>query len=779
MQNAALIRSQVEVCRHCGQDVATLAQSHFGSYCCAGCKAVAELLEKNNLQAFYDFEKSPLIGQPTGSKPGFKYLDSPEFEQEFHGRTMRFFVAGLDCTACVWLIDRIPSVCSSIDEIRTDFPASIVEIRLAPGAKFSEAAADLAAFGLNPKPILFEEQGSSLIDKESKGSLSRVAVAGFCSGNIMLLSISIYAGAAGPLREVFEWTMAGLFLPILIFSASSLYRNTLQSLKLKRVHIDVPITLAVCAGAGVSFYHLFSGGSELYFDSLAMLVFLLLGSRHLLKSLQQNQTFRFPLLNYVFSVPAIVQGGVTVSALSLRAGDEIFLAALDPVPADSKVVEGEAWISSASLTGESQPQKVGAGDHIFAGTQVVSGKLRASVLVSARESRLFQLLQSIDNRHLLKNPLNSHVELWAQRFLYTVLFISVCTLIFFGLRGSFEIGVYRALTVMIVTCPCVFAMAIPWTLNLAIRNAANRGILVGNPDLFERLATADEVVFDKTGTLTHGFLEVRLCEVVVPNAKLFDIAHTLESASSHPAAKAIVRWIETNEEFGAARVSDLRHIESGGVEGRFGGVLWRISPISSSDRLTVGLFSGPLLIARFELGDLLRADSEEAVRRIRRMGLQVSILSGDQNTIADKTGEQLQIREVHGTKTPEDKLKFIRQKSKAIFVGDGNNDAPAMAASFASIAVQGGLEASLKASDAYLARPGVLPVVELIELSKHTLRVTYANLAFTAIYNSIGLALALTGHITALWAAILMPASSLTVTLHSLYRMKRRGPWKS
>jgi heavy metal translocating P-type ATPase len=778
MQNAVSLNSKVEACRHCGRELGPSKASRFGSFCCAGCKAVAELLERNNLQSFYDFEKSPLVSVPPNSTNDFGYLDDPD-GQKIGNKTMRFFISGLDCTACVWLIDRIPEVSSSIEEIRTDFPASTIEIKLAPNSKFSEAALELSAFGLNPQPILFEGQGSDLIQKESRASLSRVAVAAFCMGNIMLLSISIYSGVAGQLKEIFEWTMAGLFLPVLVFSAYPLYRNSFQSLKIGRVHIDLPIALAIWAGVSVSIYHLFAGGSEIYFDSLAMLVFLLLGSRHLLKSIQQNREFRFPLLNFIFTVPAMLNDGRKVSALSLREGDEIILDENSPVPADSKVLEGRGWVNSASLTGESQPQKVGAGDTVFAGTFVVAGRLRSIVQTSARESRLFKLLESIDSRSISKNPLSSHVELWAQRFLYAVLFVSGLTFACFSFNGQPEVGLYRALTVMIVTCPCVFAMAIPWTLNLAIRNAASQGILVTNPDIFERLSKANEVVFDKTGTLTQGFLEVQTFEILVHDDRLFDIAHVLESASAHPAAKAIVRWLENKQQIQPVKIDRIQTIESGGVQGFFEDELWRIFPLPTHDELMIGLFRSETLLARFELGDILRRESEEAVQQLKQMGLGSSILSGDQNTIAEKIGRQLRIIEVHGTKTPEEKLKFIRQREKAIFVGDGNNDAPAMAASFASIAVSGGLEASLKASDVYLARPGVLPLVELIYLAKHTMRVTYTNLAFTAIYNFIGLGLAISGEISALWAAVLMPASSLTVTLHSLYRMKSRGSWKS
>ena len=215
------------------------------------------------------------------------------------------------------------------------------------------------------------------------------------------------------------------------------------------------------------------------------------------------------------------------------------------------------------------------------------------------------------------------------------------------------------------------------------------------------------------------------------------------------------------------------------MRGRFAGSVWEIFPLPGKSVLFVGLNRDGKPVARFQLGDTFRGDSRAAVDGLRHAGFRLVILSGDQEAIVRSAGAQLGITTLYATKTPEEKLAFIENHSNAVFVGDGDNDAPAMAASFASVAVAGSLESSMKASDAYLMRPGLLPLLELSQLARQTMNVIHTNLTFTLIYNVIGLGLALTGQISALWAAALMPASSLTVTLHSLYRMRRRNSWKS
>ncbi|MGE3974836.1 MAG: heavy metal translocating P-type ATPase metal-binding domain-containing protein [Bdellovibrionales bacterium] len=773
MQNTANIKTEVQLCNHCGRTFNT-GLHQYGVYCCAGCRAVAHLLNQKKLGHFYDLEKSSLLDIPK-IETEFLYLDDTNILESLgtSKNRMKFFVAGLDCTACVWLIDQIPHYASSIEKTWTDFGSSIVEIQLSEGAKFSDAAKALSSFGLNPKPILFVGESDKLLEDESKVSLSRIAVAAFCMGNIMLFAISIYAGVDGVLKTVFQWLMLALFLPTATYSAFPIYRNCITALKMGRIHIDLPIAIAILAGFVISFYELLMGRSEIYFVSLAMLIFLLLGSRYLLKTLQQKQNFRFPLLNFIYSVPAKLTDGRVVSALSLQSGDQITLSASDAVPADCKVEAGEGWLHTASLTGESHPQKVGVGDEVFAGTHLVAGNLTARVGKTTKESRVAKLLEAIDNHTISKSSMNSNVDLWAQRFLIGVFLLSLVTVVAFALMGKFEVGLYRALTLMIVTCPCVFAMAIPWTLKLAIQNAADEGVFVKNPELFERLANAKKIIFDKTGTLTQGFLEVKEFQVLIVHPHLRTIAYALERHSEHPVAKSIIRFLDSEVVSEIPQITHIGTIGRGGAQGIVEGQLWTIRPIQEGTTPVIGLFLDQQLMAKFLLEDRLRTDTSQALADLRNFGARFSILSGDQTSVAENVGHELGIVEIHSTQSPEDKLTHIKANPGAVFVGDGNNDAPAMAAANVSIAVAGSLEASLKVSDAYFARPGLQPLVKLYLLSQHAMSVIHTNLVFTAVYNFVGLSLALTGQITALWAALLMPASSLTVTLHSLYRMRR------
>jgi cation transport ATPase len=396
MQNAIVLDSLALTCRHCGSDLDASAQKRFGEFCCAGCRAVFTLLLNEGLGQFYQFDSSTKLPKPREASQ-FEYLDDPSFQNLYARQNkMKFFVPGLDCTACVWLLDQIPMHTDKITSVKTDFANSSVEITLRDGTKFSEAAHALENFGISPTPLRESSESRDLAKKEARKSLARIAVAAACAGNIMLLSISVYAGVEGQLKTIFQWLMFLLAIPVMTYSALPFYRNSFQALKLNSIHIDLPICLAIWAGIAISFYHLIDGGSEIYFDSLSMLVFLLLGSRHILKSLQSRQAGRLPLSNYVYSAQARRDNKEITSALSLRPGDQVIVESGEQIPADARVTLGQAWINTASLTGESQPQRVGPGDFVFAGTTITSGSFRASVVNCVSDSRVAKLLEAID-----------------------------------------------------------------------------------------------------------------------------------------------------------------------------------------------------------------------------------------------------------------------------------------------------------------------------------------------------------------------------------------------
>ncbi|HEX4923078.1 MAG TPA: heavy metal translocating P-type ATPase metal-binding domain-containing protein, partial [Bdellovibrionales bacterium] len=722
MENAIALPSQPLHCKHCGDTLDTAAQGRFGEFCCAGCRAVYSVLQQNGLGDFYKYTTVTALEKPRDDQ-AYGFIDDLAFQKAYvnRPRTMRFFVPGLDCTACVWLIDQIPSRCGLIESIKTDFFNSSIDVVIKDGAKFSEAAAALYSFGLNPSPIRFNEETRRLAAKESRTALARIAVAALGTGNIMLLSISVYAGAEGTLKDVFEWLMFLLAAPVFTYSAYPFYKNSWSWLKAGKIHLDLPISLAIWAGAIVSIYHLLEGGSELYFDSLSMLVFLLLGSRYLLKSVQGRLTGKLPIANFVYAVPARRPGGRTVSSLALQAGDFAEIDAGEAIPADGVVVAGTGWADTSALTGEAQAQKVGAGDQVFAGTRLAEGAVTARVTAPVADSRVTKLLEAVESSEISKNALTGTADLWARRFLAAIFAVSALTIVYFALRGEPSTGLYRALTVMIVTCPCVFAMAIPWTYNLAIRAAAARGLLVKNSEIFERLTQAREVIFDKTGTLTQGYMDVQRFETLRPEPRLETAIWALERASSHPVAKAICRFLEAR---GAGQESAtgepaVRLLEGGGLEGRLFGARWTIAPVGQSpefDGLAIAVSKDGELAARFTLADTPRADAREAIEKLRALYPSVVMLSGDRPEVAKQIARGLGITEVHAGQSPESKLAFVRGRPASLMVGDGNNDAPALKASFGSIAVLGSLEASLKAADVYLTRPGLLPLVELAEL---------------------------------------------------------------
>ena len=565
-------------------------------------------------------------------------------------------------------------------------------------------------------------------------------------------------------------------VPALTYGAWPFYETAWRALKGRVLSIDVPIALALSVGLAMGVSNALAGVDENYFDSLSALVFLLLLSRYFLRKLQQRGLAPSDM-HFFHRQEAVTrlrsEGGVEhVHVERLKAGDLVQIAPEEMVAIDGEVTLGASHVNASLLTGESAPQAVRTGHKVFAGTQNLEGSLTVRVERTAQESRLGRILQSVEQGWNSKAPIVGLTHEVAKYFTATVFALAALYCWLHWPEGP-QRALMGAITLLVVTCPCALALAIPLTFIRSLSLAAGQGLIVKGDEVLEKLARARCIVLDKTGTVTHGRVGIVDLRQTAPMPhRLVDVVWTLESSSRHPVGRAL------REHVGPASpvllpVTQHQERPGVGVEGEIEGVFYRIQ--------RGGVWTDDVCVATFGCEDRLREDAVDAVAELRTLGLSPVLLSGDRRDTVREVAQRLGLTDGEwlGEASPEEKAAFIQARPRTVMVGDGANDAVALSRADVGVAVAGAMDISLRAADAYITVPGPMPLVQLVKLARETMRVIRRNLVLSLAYNAVSVAAVYTGHITPLVAAVVMPLSSLTVLLSSVWGTRKlRRLWK-
>ncbi|MDB2426061.1 HAD-IC family P-type ATPase, partial [bacterium] len=657
----------------------------------------------------------------------------------------KYYIEGVSCPKCLAKIHKIGAESDGITSLNVNMSTQTLEVN--SNSLFNEGflTQQLADKGYTIKPLLDDDSALENIKKENRDFLFRMGVAGACAGNIMILSVSIYSGAKVDIGKSFEWLSFAMFLPVLFYSAWPFYKNAISSFKAKSLSVDLPIAFALIFGGALSFYNIFTQYEKTYFDSLSVLVFLLLASRYLLRKIQQKY-LNISYLNSYFPKEVRVLDGEKeiykpVGALKI---DEVVLVKKgEVIPVDGINQFGSALINNAIITGESWPINSAKGNECFAGATLLSEKLLVKTSKSFKQSRVSQLLDQLTVE--LRSP--TAIATLGDKFAnYFVLVLTVVGLVFFAYYSqvNFEEAINRFLALIILACPCAVALATPLVQSLSLIKAGERGIFIKKANIFDKFDKIKNVVFDKTGTLTRGEFEVIKWKEKVSD-ELKDIILSLEEGSLHPVAHAFRRSFEGHS-FNPVKIKDLKETPGVGVSGLVGDDLYDIKSGLDKNHATytsVGIYKNGEMINQVHLGDEVNEDALRTVGQLKSLGKRVFLMSGDNQGASKKIGSSLNILEdqILSDFSPEDKFSWIKQHPESLMVGDGMNDSLALSKSLISIAANGSLESSLKASDVYLSKPGLFQIVDLMKLSTETLVVIKRALTFSFIYNVVGSAL--------------------------------------
>lgn len=697
-------------------------------------------------------------------------------------------VPGINCAGCMRAIEDGLAKLAGVAESRVNLSLRRVRVRFAPDAvtvdRIRERLDDL---GYEAKP--FDGTALAEIDKDTVGRdlLSRLAVAGFAAMNVMLLSISVWSGAEAATRDLLHWISALIALPAIAYAGVPFFRSAAQALKARRLNMDVPISLAVCLAAGTSLYETSMSGQHAYFDAGISLLFFLLVGRYLDHRTRAKARSAAAELTALAALSANVIGEdgerYTVPADELTQGMLIEVLPGERVPADGIVETGTSDLDRSLVTGESMPEPVEPGALVHAGMANLSGPLRLRAQATGEETLLAEIARMIEAAERGKTRYDRWADQAARIYAPGVhLIAAVAFLGWLWSTGDWRMAITIASAVLIITCPCALALAVPAVHAVAGGKLFRRGIFLKDGAALERLAGIDTVVFDKTGTLTDG--SPAIAEAPETGHPAWPIAAALAEASRHPMAKALAaeaaaRGIEP------ANLTDLREVPGSGMEGRFEGETFRLGradwvgaePTARSSiwlgvadgRNVKGNFGTPLA---FFVSEVLRKDAPSVCAGLRSTGLKLALFSGDASEPVVQVSRTTGVDSFKARMTPADKLNALEilkeNGARVLMVGDGLNDAPALAAANVSMSPVSAADVSRAAADLVFTGEKLEPVHFAIKIAKLAKRRALQNFALAALYNAIAIPLALAGFVTPLVAALAMSGSSIVVTLNAL-----------
>ncbi|MBT6139046.1 MAG: cadmium-translocating P-type ATPase [Rhodospirillaceae bacterium] len=694
---------------------------------------------------------------------------------------LHMIVRNMHCASCVRDIEGALAGVPGVRKARLNAATRRLAIVWEPGrAEARDLITRVTRLGYELTPFDPDKLNENHGDRDL---LRAMAVAGFAAANVMLISVAVWSGLAqdmGPAtRTLLHWVSALIALPAIAYAGRPFLRSALAALGAGRTNMDVPISLAVVLAAGMSLFEITRGGDHVYFDAAIGLLFFLLIGRYLDRSLRRRveSAAQNLLALQALAATVVTPDGNRVSTPleEIDIGMTVAVATGERIPVDGALITGISEIDEAMITGESLPRSVGPGDAVHAGTLNLSAPLILRVSAIGADTvlgEIVQLMEIAEQGRARYTRLADRVARWYAPAVH-LLAGSAFVWWYWGGHLNWQAALLIAVTVLIVTCPCALGLAVPAVQAGAVGRLLSRGILAKSGDGLERLAEIDTVVFDKTGTLTLGRLEL-LNGDQVPGDKL-RLAAALAASSRHPLAEAVRRAVPAVEV-----ITDVQETPGGGLEAVVDGTRLRlgnaqfvgVEEVIDHGGPELWLRQGDAVPTRILFEDRIREDAQQVVDDLTQQGIAIELLSGDRAPAVAMVARQLGIRIWSSGRKPAEKTRRLAdlrsQGHKVLMVGDGLNDAPALAAAHASMSPGTAMDASQMAADFVFQGEHLAPVMDAITLSRRARRLIWQNFALAIGYNLIAVPIAFAGFATPLIAAIAMSGSSLVVTLNAL-----------
>lgn len=791
------------ICYHCGEDckelTITVAEKQF---CCEGCKMVFEIINQNGLCDYYDLEKNPGISQKTKVREGkFAFLDNEEISTKLvhfaEGRQKHviFYLPQMHCSSCIWLLEHLPKLNKGVISSQVNFLKKEITIVFDSDKVGLKTLAELLS-GIGYEPhISLNDVSHSKLNKYDKSRLYKIGIAGFCFGNIMLLSFPEYFSNGDIdetlLKTAFSFVNLGLALPVFFYCASEFFTSAYKSLKQKFLNIDAPIALAVFITFARSVYEISTFSGAGYLDSMSGIVFFMLIGRFFQNksyetlSFDRDYTSYFPLGVTVLHA----EGAETqIQVSQLKKGDRIKIHNNEIVPADGILFMGKANIDYSFVTGESLPTEKSIGEIIYAGGRQTAGAIELEVVKEVSQSYLTQLWNNDVFKKEKNESKTSFIHLLSRYFTYALFSVAIAAGIYWSIHDP-SLTWSAVTAVLIVACPCALLLSATFTNGNMIGILQRFNFFVKNATVLENVSKADTIVFDKTGTISRqndSIISFSGCEL---NAYQQQLIRTLANQSGHPLSKAIVSALPVQKNLflknyaeepgkGSSALVDGEQVCIGSSEFVTG-----TYSKNSSDGSKVYVSVNEQVLGCYFIKTTYREELQEVIHSLKNK-YTLALISGDNNS------EEYKLREVFGkdavlqfNKQPQDKLNFIKQLQNqghtVVMIGDGLNDAGALQQSNVGIAITDNVNNFSPGSDIILDGKMFAKLNNLLDFCRREKGIIYGSFIISILYNLIGLSFAVQGTLSPVIAAILMPVSSVSIILYttvlsSVYSRKLR-----
>jgi Cu2+-exporting ATPase len=687
-------------------------------------------------------------------------------------------VPAAHCADCISTIERVIAGVPGVASVRVNLSMKRVSVEAVAAVTAADLVGVLAGVGYEAHELDPGLLSATETDKQGRELLMRLGVAFFSMMNVMLLSVAVWSGAEGATRDMFHWISAMIAIPTVIFSGQPFFRSAWAGLKVGRLGMDFPISLALVLATSISLFETIKSGHHAYFDAAVMLCFFLLLGRYLdhrTRAVARSAAEELAALEVPRAV-VMVDGAEVVRAISeVVAGDMVLVRPGGRMPVDGVVVLGASEVDRSLLTGESLPVFAGVGTVVSAGEVNLTGPLTLRVTAAGKDSSLHQMADLVAVAESAKTKYTTLAERAARLYSPMVHIMSFGAFGYWmwATGGDLRFAINISAAVLIITCPCALGLAVPAVVTSASGKLFRKGLLIKHGTALERLAQVDVVVFDKTGTLTMGAPEV--VDLDAHPVEVVALAAGLAAGSSHPLAVALVAAARARG-VAASEVGDLREVPGYGVEGVWRGEVVRLGRADWCEAQALGVTATYLALGgqtyAFGFADRLRPGAEAAIAELKAQGKQVRLISGDvEGAVADLAG-RLGIEDWVAGALPAEKLALVRELTlsgrKVLMVGDGLNDTAALAAAHVSISPASALDAARVASDIVLLGQDMAAIGDAARIAKQATRRMVENFGISAAYNVIAVPLALMGAATPLAAALAMSLSSITVSLNAM-----------
>lgn len=792
-------------CYHCGTTVgddnrwSLEINGQAQPMCCPGCQSVAQAIIAGGLGRYYDFRTSP-AERPATARPDthrWQLFDDPEVQARMVRQAgesredvqATFAIDGITCAACAWLIEHHLNAIDGVTSSAVNLSEHRLRLCWQPGrVALSRLLAELSAIGYPAHPW-HPDAAQQQLKRQSRRLVRRLIVAAVGMMQVVMFAIPHYVATPGDLaphlERLFAWLSVALTTPVVLFSAQPFFVGACRDLRTRMLGMDVPVALAIGGAYIASLWSVVSDSGDMYFDSVCMFTFFLLSGRYIEARTRTHYGRVGNALSTALPDAALrldeQHNEQVVPATRLEVGDRVRVLAGEQVPADGILSSARASVDESMLSGEPLPVSRVRGDTIHAGSMVVDSPLELSITRVGNATRVASIIDLTDRAFAERPRLARATERIAHHFILSLLIFSVLV------AGAWwyidpSRSLWVTLSVLVVTCPCALALAMPTALTVAHGRLRRAGVLVTRGDALEKLAGIERIIFDKTGTLTRGRMVLNGFRVISAEhrdaTQLLAVAAALEAASEHPIARAFRRCRRSD-----VHASDFHNHPGQGIQARCLNAEWRIGrpdfavegqtapqPPSDGSWLLLACEGEPM--AWFGVEDELRHDAAATIRQLRTAGLAVEILSGDGAAGVAPVAHRLGVDDWQAGALPQDKLERVRtlqrQGQSVAMVGDGINDIAVLAGADLAIAMPGASDLTRNHADILLLGEQLSAITEATEVARATQRIIRQNLSWSVVYNLIALPLAALGLVAPWLAALGMSASSLLVIANAL-----------